>query len=115
MNLSKFLACLLFIMFAIIYLESKKEPSIRKKMMSKERIEKILDVKVDEFPDEGVIKATFARTDIKVTVEDWPLDPFMGLSSWVGFQEGDINGIEAMIMGDIVLLEKEVNPVMSVA
>jgi hypothetical protein len=39
--------------------------------------------------------------------------PFMGLTAWAAFTP-DMKG-EAMVMGDIVLFEDEVNPVMSAA
>lgn len=61
---------------------------------------------------EKVFKASFPRTDIKVSVNGWPLDPFMGLTSWVAFSP--MNGNNFMIMGDLVLFEDEVNFVMSI-
>ncbi len=61
---------------------------------------------------EGVYKVSFPRTDVKVTVDGLPMDPFMGLTSWAAFESG-MNG--AMVMGDLVLFEDEVNPVMSTA
>lgn len=81
----------------------------------KSTIEKIFNSASEQFPDEGVVKISIARTDIHVTIEDCHLDPFMGLTSWIGFQKGTKKGIEAMIMGDLVLLEHEVNPVLSIA
>ncbi|HKI71267.1 MAG TPA: DUF1259 domain-containing protein, partial [Verrucomicrobiae bacterium] len=53
------------------------------------------------------------RTDVKVVVDDWPMPPFMGLTSWAAFTAG--KGAEAMVMGDLVLFQDEVNPVMSAA
>jgi hypothetical protein len=41
------------------------------------------------------------------------MPPFMGLTSWAAFVPGEKEGIEAMVMGDLVLFEDEVNPVMS--
>lgn len=62
---------------------------------------------------EGVYKVTVPRTDVKITVDDWTMPPFMGLASWAAFtrQEADTT----MVMGDTVLFQDEVNPVMSVA
>jgi Domain of Unknown Function (DUF1259) len=60
---------------------------------------------------ERVFKATFPRTDIKVSVSGFPLDPFMGLTSWAAFSP--ISDNRFMVMGDLVLFEDEVNPVMS--
>ena len=62
---------------------------------------------------EGVYKVTQPRTDIPVTVDAWKMPPFMGLTSWASFMEGGKE--EAMVMGDLVLFEDEVNPVMSAA
>lgn len=62
---------------------------------------------------EAVYKISQPRSDVKVTVDGWQMPPFMGLTSWAGFIEGKKK--PAMVMGDIVLLEDEVNPVMSAA
>jgi hypothetical protein len=61
---------------------------------------------------EGVYKVTFPRDDAKIAVGGWTMPPFMGLGTWAAFTETK-NG--AMVMGDTVLFEDEVNPVMSVA
>ncbi|HVY49235.1 MAG TPA: DUF1259 domain-containing protein, partial [Minicystis sp.] len=63
-------------------------------------------------PD-GVVKVSFPRADVPVTVDGWKMPPFMGLTSWVAFTPGRPGVAEAMIMGDLVLFEDEVNPVMS--
>ena len=63
---------------------------------------------------EGVFKVTFPRTDVKVTVDGTPMPPFMGLTSWAAFKPGMTDG-QAMVMGDIVLFQDEVNPAMSAA
>jgi hypothetical protein len=63
-----------------------------------------------------VIKVSFPRTDVTVTVDGWSgVPPFMGLTSWAAFTPGEKPGVEAMVMGDVVLFEDEVNPVMSAA
>jgi hypothetical protein len=41
--------------------------------------------------------------------------PFMGLTSWAAFVPAQKSGVEAMVMGDLVLFEDEVNPAMSAA
>jgi hypothetical protein len=61
---------------------------------------------------EGVYKITFPRDDVKIAVGGWTMPSFMGLGTWAAFTETK-NG--AMVMGDTVLFEDEVNPVMSVA
>jgi hypothetical protein len=60
------------------------------------------------------VKVSFPRTDIPVEVDGWTsVPPFMGLTSWAAFTPGEKQGIEAMVMGDLVVFEDEVNPVMS--
>ena len=61
---------------------------------------------------EGVYKVTFPRDDAKIAIGGWTIPPFMGLGTWAAFTETK-NG--AMVMGDTVLFEDEINPVMSVA
>jgi hypothetical protein len=64
---------------------------------------------------EDVHRVAFPRTDVKVRVDGWPMHPFMGLTSWAAFTSVGRSGADVMIMGDLVLFEDEVNPVMSVA
>src|SRR5207244_4682515 len=61
---------------------------------------------------EGVYRVTFPRNDVKVTVDGWMMPPFVGLGTWAAFTETP-NG--AMVMGDTVLFEDEVNAAMSAA
>jgi len=63
--------------------------------------------------EEGVFKVSFPRTDVKVTVDGWTMKPFMGLTSWAAFKAGQKG--QVIVMGDLVLFEDEVNPVMSAA
>jgi hypothetical protein len=61
---------------------------------------------------EGVFKVSVPRTDLDVRVGGVRLHPRQGLTSWAAFQATDQG---AMVMGDLVLLEPQVNPVMSTA
>jgi Domain of Unknown Function (DUF1259) len=61
---------------------------------------------------EGVYKITFPRDDVKIAVGGWTMPPFMGLGTWAAFTETKTG---AMVMGDTVLFEDEVNPAMSAA
>jgi hypothetical protein len=63
---------------------------------------------------DGSVKASFPRKDVDVLVDGWKLPPFMGLTSWAAFAPGKAGVADAMVMGDLVLFEDEVNPVMSV-
>src|SRR5437867_4442855 len=61
---------------------------------------------------EGVYKVSMPRSDLNVTSAAVKLPPPMGLTCWAAFKR---MGDHAMVMGDQVLLEDQVNPVMSVA
>lgn len=77
------------------------------------KIEQITGTKPTFNKDEIVWKASFPRTDVKVTVDNTELPPYMGLTSWAAFMPG--GSVEAMVMGDIVLFQDEVNPAMDAA
>jgi hypothetical protein len=55
-----------------------------------------------------VYKVGFPRTDLHVSVHGLAIKPGLALGSWAAFLGTDDN---AMVMGDLVLLEGEVNPV----
>src|SRR4051812_19193594 len=77
------------------------------------RIDELTGLKGKLNEKEGVYKVTFPRADVPITVDGWKMPPFMGLGTWAAFTKGAHS--EAMVMGDTVLFEDEVNPVMSVA
>lgn len=74
-------------------------------------IERITGLKGVWNAGEGVFKVSNPRSDLPVTVDGWKMPPFMGLTSWAAFTEG--KQADAMVMGDLVLFQDEVNPVMS--
>ncbi|MDB5603217.1 MAG: hypothetical protein JWP25_117 [Bradyrhizobium sp.] len=51
----------------------------------------------------------FPRSDLTVTLDGVTIKPALALGGWVAFKP--MHG-EAMVMGDLVLLETEINPVM---
>jgi biotin operon repressor len=57
----------------------------------------------------GVYRVGMPRTDLKVSLDGVPLKPAFALGSWVAFKR---MGNEAMVMGDLVLTETEIEPVM---
>src|SRR4051794_29386697 len=77
------------------------------------RIDQLTGLKGKMNEKEGVYRVTFPRNDVKVVVDGWTMPPFMGLGTWAAFTQG--SHTEAMVMGDTVLFEDEVNPAMSVA
>jgi len=52
----------------------------------------------------------FPRTDLSITLDGVTIKPALALGGWVAFKP--MHG-EVMIMGDLVLLESEINPVMA--
>ena len=52
----------------------------------------------------------FPRSDLQVTLDGVTIRPTLALGGWVAFQP---MGNMAMVMGDLVLLQTEVNPVMT--
>ncbi len=58
---------------------------------------------------ENVFKISKPRTDRAVKIGSGQVSPFAGLTSWVSFTAGKKK--TAMIMGDLVLFQDEVNPV----
>jgi hypothetical protein len=77
------------------------------------QIQQVIGIKGAWNAAEGVFKITSPRTDVKVSVDGWTMPPFMGLASWAAFTENKMG--DAMVMGDTVLFQDEVNSVMSVA
>jgi hypothetical protein len=52
----------------------------------------------------------FPRTDLNVTLDGVTIKPALALGGWVAFKP---MGKDAMLMGDLVLTESEINPVMA--
>ncbi len=75
-------------------------------------IERLAGVKGQLNAKEGVFKLSVPRTDLSVTVAGVKMTPPMGLTSWAAFTKV---GHQTMVMGDMVMLEDQVNPVMDVA
>jgi uncharacterized protein DUF1259 len=57
----------------------------------------------------GVYRVGLGRSDLKVTLDGVQIRPTLALGSYLAFQA---MGSEGMVMGDLVLLHEEVNPVM---
>jgi hypothetical protein len=77
------------------------------------KIDQITGLKGKMNEKEGVYKVTFPRDDVKVAVDGWIMPPFMGLGTWAAFTKGAHTA--AIVMGDTILFEDEVNPAMSAA
>jgi len=66
--------------------------------------------KQGDFKD-SVLKVNIPRNDVKVTVAGVSTPTPFGFGGWVAMTKGD--GGNQVLMGDLVLLQDEVNPVMS--
>ena len=62
--------------------------------------------------EDGVVRVTWPRTDVRVHVDGVALAPFAGLTSWAALTP---MADGAMLMGDTVVFEDEVNPAIDAA
>jgi hypothetical protein len=63
---------------------------------------------------EGVYTVPLPRNDLKVTIKGEPVPIAFGFGGWVSFKK-TVDGKGAVVMGDTVLPEGEVNPLISAA
>jgi len=75
-------------------------------------IERLTGAKGSWNEKEGVFKVSVPRSDLAVSSGRVRITPALGLTSWASFTG---SGSASMVMGDMVLTEAQVNPVMSVA
>ncbi len=57
----------------------------------------------------GVYRVSLPRTDLKVTLDGVAIKPGFALGGWLAFEP---TGDQAMVMGDLVMTQDEINPVM---
>ncbi len=55
-----------------------------------------------------VLKIAFPRSDLQVKIGDVAIEPALALTSWIAFEKTESH---TMIMGDLVLLDREIAPV----
>jgi hypothetical protein len=77
------------------------------------KVEQLTGLKGTYSKEENVFKVSKPRDDVKVQVDNASMSPLMGLTSWAAFTPSHDG--QFMMMGDTVLFEDEVNPVMSAA
>ena len=63
--------------------------------------------------DGDVFRIGMPRSDPMVTVKDVPLAPAFALGSYAAFKQVGPTTSDTMVMGDLVLLDTELNPVVS--
>ncbi len=63
---------------------------------------------------EGVYTVPLPRNDLNVTIKGEPVPIPFGFGGWVSFKK-TVDGKSAVVMGDTVLLEDEINPLISAA
>jgi hypothetical protein len=76
------------------------------------KIDKLTGLKGTLDGKEQVYKVSARRSDLKVLSKTVRITPPMGLTSWAAFKQA---GKQTMVMGDMVLDEDQVSPVMDVA
>ena len=94
---------LAFVLFGVTSAHAQEMPADYKAVMTSLG-------KNGDFKD-GVLKVNIPRSDLKVTIQQKPVPTPLGFGGWIALAKGDA-GHEVM-MGDLVLTEDEVNPVMS--
>lgn len=80
--------------------------------LNTKQIEQLTGAKGQFNDKEGTFKVSVPRSDLRIRTAGVRMTPPLGLTSWATFMRADE---QAMMMGDMVLSESQVNPVMSVA
>ncbi len=81
-------------------------------MLDTGKIEQLTSAKGKLDAADNIFKVSVPHADLSVTMAGVKMVPPMGLTSWVAFQPA---GNQVMIMGDFVLQEDQINPVLSTA
>ncbi len=104
------LSLFILVVFTISALNLLLGPAVRAaEKLDTEKIERIMGMKGEA--KDGEFKVSIPQKDLAVTVDGFKITPPMGLTTWIGFSPmQDMEG-GAMIMGDIIVSEKEVGPV----
>src|SRR6516165_3483054 len=96
--------------FSCICLLLSATPTLAQEIPSEyQDVLKFLDRKGDF--KAGVLKANIPRNDLKMTIQGFPTPTPFGFGGWIALTKAT-DGSDVM-MGDLVLLQEEVNPVMS--
>src|SRR5262245_23707761 len=101
-----------FILMAVLWGWSASHNLAAAAALNTASIEQLTGAKGELLDKEGVFKVSVPRSDLSITAAGVRLTPPMGLTSWAAFK---MAGRQALVMGDMVLLEDQVNSVMSTA
>jgi Domain of Unknown Function (DUF1259) len=96
-----FLTILSVTSISIVFAQQSKEIGLKE-------VDSIFNQEGKIQPD-GVVKYSWPRRDLNVQVNGAHIEPGLALGSWTAFKK--LQSDQAMAMGDLVLLTKEVNPV----
>ena len=98
------LACLLTAFVALVFTTSAGAAGL-----DWAKVDQAIGRKGSDQPG-GVHKYSFPRSDLSVTVDGVPIKPALALGGWLAFLP---TGDGAMFMGDLVLTDTEISPVMA--
>lgn len=89
-----------------------QEPGLHAGTLDTAKIEQLTGAKGKLDTAENVFKVTIPRSDLAVSVAGVKMTAATGFTSWAAFAPA---GDKTMVMGDMVLQEDQINPVMSTA
>ncbi len=112
MSTKNLLRVLVGVTFAALTLVTPAVVTAADAKLDTAKIEELTGTKGKLDEKEHVFKVSMPRSDLNVTADGVKLTPALGLTCWAAFTKMDGH---TMVMGDQVLLEDQVNPVMSVA
>ena len=95
------------LLFAISILAASLNTGARSQEIDWQQVDDVFGRKAAVSGD--VHRYGFPRTDLSVTLDGVAIKPALALGGWVAFKPAHGG---AMVMGDLVLLESEINPVM---
>src|SRR5712671_840372 len=112
MSISRMNARVLFLISLAVALCLSSAAQSAESAMDTAAIERLTGAKGAFDEKEGVFKVSSPRKDLSVTIAGVKMSPPMGLTSWAAFKR---DGKDDVVMGDLVLLQDQVSPVMSAA
>jgi hypothetical protein len=114
MNINRYFQSFALLLCALLSgpVAAQAQPNSANSSLDTATIEKLTGLKGKLDSAEQVFKVSAPRSDLKVTVAGVKMSPPLGFTSWAAFKTA---GNQVMVMGDLVLLEDQVNPVLSTA